>query len=35
MQHTEIVDRDCIFCRIVAGDAPAFLVAEDEGSRAR
>ncbi len=24
------MDGDCIFCRIVAGDAPAFVVAEDD-----
>ena len=31
-QQTDVMDDDCIFCRIVAGDAPAFVVAEDERS---
>lgn len=33
-EQTAVMERDCIFCRIVSGDAPAYVVAEDDSTLA-
>ncbi len=33
-RQTGVMSEDCVFCRVIAGDAPAYVVAEDDRTMA-